>query len=82
MATARRQPSDQPKARSLTYLTLADTYGLGLIAADIEGAHDREMFAYLSPAAKKIARSLTKQSTTKQSAKKKSASTRRVAMKR
>lgn len=58
-------------------LTLADTYGLGLIAYNENRADKAEIFAHLSPAAQKIVKEAEKQY-----APKKSASKRRRAAKK
>lgn len=77
MATARRPTADEAKERSVTNLTLADTYGLGLMGLNIAGVDKEEIVAYLSPTAQKIAKAVTKQPR-----KKNATSKRRVAMKR
>lgn len=76
-ATAKKQTTAQAKPRSNANLTLADTYGLGLMTLEIAGVDKSEIYAYLSPAAKKIAKEFTSPH-----AKKKLAVKRRAAAKR
>ena len=80
VAAKKQQTAGQAKPRSNASLTLADTYGLGLMTLDIAGVDKSEIYAYLSPAAKKLAKTFTlRQATKKKSA---DAVKRRAAAKR
>jgi hypothetical protein len=76
MAT-KRQSLTQVNGLSGRSLTLADTYGLGLIAFGYERVDQEEIVEHLSANAKKIAKVVMQQGT-----KKKSPAKRRVALKR
>lgn len=77
-AAAKKESSAEVKGRSASVLTLADTYGLGLIAFGRDGADQSEILAHLSPAARKIAKAAGGHA----GGTKKSAGKRHVAMKR
>lgn len=77
MATKKAAASSQATGQSKSTLTLADAYGLGLIAHNLTEATESEIFPHLSPAAQRIVISAARQSNTK-----KAASKRPVAMKR
>jgi hypothetical protein len=75
-----KKPHSSAQVNSLAgmSLTLADTYGLGLIAFGYRGVNQEEIVEHLSARAKKIAARVG----TDQGTKKKSASKRRVSVKR